>query len=124
MTMARRKARGRTGVSAGSFALAAFAALALMLPAVASAHTGTATVGCDGVDFHFVNFAAGSNTVHYIVTVDGTTAAQDDFTLNEAGGREGTLHVPLALTGSHVVGCAPPRVTVPTSVARPVALRL
>src|SRR4051812_21949637 len=103
MTMARRKARGRTGVSLGSGAVAAFAALALLLPAVASAHTGTATVSCTGADFSFKLFAPGSNTVHYDVTVDGTSAAHGDFTLNAAGGREGVLHVPLALTGNHVV---------------------
>jgi hypothetical protein len=103
MTMARRKARGRTGVSLGSGAVAAFAALALLLPAVASAHTGAATVSCTGADFGFKLFAPGSNTVHYDVTVDGSSAAHGDFTLNAAGGREGVLHVPLALTGDHVV---------------------
>jgi len=103
MTMARRKARGRTGVSLGSGAVAAFAALALLLPAVASAHTGAATVSCTGADFSFKLFAPGLNTVHYDVTVDGTSAANGLFTLNAAGGREGVLHVPLALTGDHVV---------------------
>src|SRR3954449_12712473 len=103
MTMARRKARGRTGVMLGSGALAALAALALVLPAVASAHTGIATVSCTGADFAFTLFAPGANTVHYVVTVDGAPAAQGDFTLNQNGGREGVLHVPLALTGDHVV---------------------
>src|SRR4051795_2077380 len=120
MTMARRKARGRTGVMLGSGALAALAALALLLPAVASAHTGTATVSCTGADFSFKLFAPGSNTVHYDVTVDRTSAApratpahyggpaggppaaRGDFTLTGAGGRGGVLHVPLALTGNHV----------------------
>ncbi|MEA2384783.1 MAG: hypothetical protein QOH72_4754 [Solirubrobacteraceae bacterium] len=103
MTMALRKARRRTGVSLGSGAVAAFAALALLLPAVASAHTGTATVSCTGADFSFKLFAPGSNTVHYDVTVDGASVTHADFVLDRAGGREGVLHVPLALTGTHAV---------------------
>src|SRR3954462_14771730 len=102
MTMARRKARGRTVVSLGSGAVGAFAALALLLPTVASAHAATATASCTGADFSFKLFAPGSNTVHYDVTVDGASAAHGDFTLNAAGGREGVLHVPLALTGDPV----------------------
>ena len=81
----------------------ALAALALLVPAAAQAHTGAAQVACTGADFNFKLFAPGSNTVHYAVTVDGTTAASGDFTLNANGGREGALHVPLALTGNHLV---------------------
>jgi hypothetical protein len=81
----------------------ALAALALLAPAAAQAHTGAAQVACTGADFNFKLFAAGPNTVHYAVTVDGTTAASGDFTLNANGGREGALHVPLALTGNHLV---------------------
>jgi len=81
----------------------ALAALALLVPAAAQAHTGAAQVACTGADFNFKLFAPGSNTVHYAVTVDGTIAASGDFTLNANGGREGALHVPLALTGNHLV---------------------
>jgi len=81
----------------------ALAALALLVPAAAQAHTGAAQVACTGADFNFKLFAPGSNTVHYAVTVDGTIAASGDFTLNANDGREGALHVPLALTGNHLV---------------------
>jgi hypothetical protein len=101
MTMARRKASGRTGVTTGIVAI--LAGLALLAPAAAQAHTGSAQVACTGADFNFKLFAPGSNTVHYAVTVDGAVAASGDFTLNANGGREGALHVPLALTGNHLV---------------------
>ena len=103
MTMAQRKARGRRGMTSGIRIVTALAALALLAPAAAQAHTGAAQVACTGADFNFKLFAPGSNTVHYAVTVDGTTAASGDFTLNANGGREGALHVPLALTGNHLV---------------------
>ena len=103
MTMAQRKATGRRGLTSGIRIVTALAALALLAPAAAQAHTGAAQVACTGADFNFKLFAPGPNTVHYAVTVDGTTAASGDFTLNANGGREGALHVPLALTGNHLV---------------------
>jgi len=101
MTMARRKARGRTRVTTGI--VTALAGLALLAPAGAHAHTGAAEVACTGADFSFTLFQPGSNTVHYVVTVDNTVAASGDFTLNANAGREGTLHVPLAISDTHVV---------------------
>ena len=71
--MAQRKARGRRGLTSGI--VIALAALALLVPAAAQAHTGAAQVACTGADFNFKLFAPGSNTVHYAVTVDGTVAA-------------------------------------------------
>ena len=60
-------------------------------------------MSCTGADFRFADFSAGSNTVAYRVTVDGAVAAQDSFTLNANGGREGDLYVPLVLHDSHTV---------------------
>jgi len=77
--------------------------MALAFPTSALAHTGAATVACTGADFHFEQFAAGSNTVQYKVTVDGTTAAQGTFALDANGGRTGDVHVPLALSGDPTV---------------------
>jgi hypothetical protein len=75
----------------------------LALPSAALGHAGTATVSCTGADFRFTNFAAGVNTVHYTVTVDHTRVASGDFTLDQAGGSTGALHVPLAITGTATV---------------------
>ena len=84
-------------------AVCAIALAALLFPASALAHTGTATVACDAADFRFTQFAAGANTVNYKVTVDSATAVQGTFALDANGGREGALHVPLALHGTHTV---------------------
>jgi hypothetical protein len=84
-------------------AAAALAMLALVFPAAASAHTGTATVSCTGADFVFYNFGAGSNTVHYAVKVDNVPVAGADFVLDQAGGTKGNLHVPLTVYGAHTV---------------------
>jgi hypothetical protein len=85
-------------------AASALAVLALaFLPTAALAHTGTATVSCTSADFSFAKFDAGSNTVNYQITVDGVTAAQGTYTLDAAGGTQGHLAVPLAVTDSHEV---------------------
>ncbi len=94
----RRRQAGRRLKAGGALAL-----LTLIFPASALAHTGTAAVACTGADFHFTTFAAGSNTVNYNVTVDGASAAHGTLILNANGGREGTLHVPLALNDTHKV---------------------
>jgi len=91
-----RKARGLAAVGA-------LALLALAVPELASGHSGSATVSCTEADFSFSNFEAGTNTVHYVVTVDQTTAAQGDFVLNQSGGEAGSLHVPLSVSGTHTV---------------------
>jgi hypothetical protein len=72
-------------------------------PAAALAHTGAATVSCTGAEFSFVKFQAGSNTVNYEVTVDGTTAAEGTYVLDQAGGTQGHLSVPLAIYDTHQV---------------------
>jgi hypothetical protein len=84
-------------------AVAALAALALVLPGGALAHTGAATVSCTAADFSFQDFDAGSNTVYYKVTVDNATAAEGTFTLNANGGQGGHLTVPLTLHDTHQV---------------------
>jgi hypothetical protein len=84
-------------------AAAGFAMLALAFPAAAVAHTGAATVSCTAASFSFMNFATGVNTISYKITVDGTTSAEGTFTLNAAGGREGTLALPLTLHDTHQV---------------------
>ena len=91
-----RKARGLAAVGA-------LALLALAAPELASGHSGSASVSCAGASFSFSNFEAGSNTIHYVVTVDQTTAAQGDFVLNESGGKAGSLQVPLSVSGTHTV---------------------
>lgn len=91
-----RKARGLAAVGA-------LALIALAAPELASGHSGSATVSCTEADFSFSNFEAGSNTVHYVVTVDQTTAAQSDFVLDQSGGKAGSLHVPLSISGTHTV---------------------
>jgi hypothetical protein len=83
--------------------LGAAVLLALAFAASAQAHSGSATVSCTGADFRFSSFEAGSNTVHYVVTVDHAPVAQADFVLNEAGGEAGSLHVPLTISGTHTV---------------------
>jgi hypothetical protein len=72
-------------------------------PAAALAHTGSATVSCTGASFSFTNFHAGSNTVNYKVTVDGVTAAQGTYLLDQAGGSKGQLAVPLTIYDSHQI---------------------
>ena len=80
--MAQRKATGRRGLTSGIRIVTALAALALLVPAAAQAHTGAAQVACSGADFNFKLFAPGSNTVHYAVDGDGcllyTSDAADD----------------------------------------------
>ena len=90
--------RGRRGL----ILAAAFSAL-LIVPGTALAHVGSATVSCTGADFQFSRFAPGANTVHYLVTVNSAPAAQGAFTLDQAGGTGGTLHVPLAVSGTATV---------------------
>jgi hypothetical protein len=97
-TRSRRKQAARRLKAGGALAL-----LALIFPAAALAHTGTAAVACTGADFQFTAFAAGANTVNYNVTVDGASAAHGTFILNANGGREGTLHVPLTVNDTHKV---------------------
>jgi hypothetical protein len=72
-------------------------------PSVALAHTGAATVSCTGAEFSFVKFQAGSNTVNYKVTVDGVTAAQGTYVLDQVGGTQGHLSVPLTIYDTHRV---------------------
>jgi hypothetical protein len=72
-------------------------------PSMALAHTGAATVSCTGAEFSFVKFQAGSNTVNYKVTVDGTTAAEGTYVLDQAGGTQGHLSVPLTIYDTHRV---------------------
>ena len=100
--MGHRKTRRRRGLASATGAVA-LVALALLAPTVAQAHTGAATVSCTGADFSFTRFQPGSNTVHWIVTVDNQTVASGDYTLDENGGSSGSLHVPLSITGTHVV---------------------
>src|SRR4051794_35054919 len=72
-------------------------------PAAALAHTGAATVSCTGAELSFAKFQAGSNTVNYKVTVDGVTAAQGTYVLDQVGGTQGHLSVPLTIYDSHQV---------------------
>ena len=103
MTMAQGKATGLKGLRSAVKAAMAVAVLVLLVPAAAQAHTGAATVSCDSADFTFKLFQPGSNTVHYVVTVDGAVYRSGDYTLGQNGGREGALSVPLGLTGDHYV---------------------
>jgi hypothetical protein len=76
----------------------ALALLALAFPASAFAHTATGTVSCTGADFTWTNFsAAGPNTVHWKVTVDGVTLQQGTTVI----GATGSLHVPFTLHDTH-----------------------
>jgi hypothetical protein len=72
-------------------------------PSMALAHTGAATVSCTGAEFSFVKFQAGSNTVNYKVTVDGATAAEGTYVLDQGGGTQGHLSVPLTIYDAHRV---------------------
>jgi hypothetical protein len=72
-------------------------------PAAALAHTGAATVSCTRAEFSFVKFQAGSNTVNYKVTVDGTTVVEGTYVLDQAGGTQGHLSVPLTIYDTHRV---------------------
>jgi len=101
--MAQGKATGRKGLKSAVKAAMAVAVLVLLVPAAAQAHTGSATVSCDSANFTFKLFQPGSNTVHYVVTVDGAVYRSGDYTLGQNGGREGALSVPLGLTGDHYV---------------------
>jgi hypothetical protein len=83
--------------------IGALALVALALPAGAQAHTASASVSCTGADFTFTNFQPGSNTVHWSVLVDTVEAAHGDFVLDQAGGAQGALHVPLTIYGNHAV---------------------
>jgi hypothetical protein len=89
----------KTRFAAATLALAAL----VCFPSAAFAHTGSATVSCTGVQYSFVNFGAGSNTVNYLIKVDETAVAQGTFVLNEAGGTAGHLTVPLTLYDTHRV---------------------
>jgi hypothetical protein len=82
---------------------AALSIAALAFPAAALAHTGTAAGSCTGAGLAYTAFAAGANTVSYRITSDGATVAQGTTTLTANGGREGTVHVPLSLSGAHTV---------------------
>jgi hypothetical protein len=84
---------------AGLLALVALACS----PAAALAHTGAATVSCTSAELSFVNFHAGSNTVNYKVTVDAATVAHGTFVLDQAGGTQGHLSVPLTIYDTHQV---------------------
>lgn len=83
-------------------AAGALVLLALALPTAALAHTGSATVSCTAAEFHFSNFLAGVNTVHYNVTVDNVAVAHGDFALDQSSGA-GNLNVPLTVYGAHTV---------------------
>jgi len=83
-------------------AAGALVLLALVLPTAALAHTGSATVSCTAANFHFSNFLAGGNTVHYNVTVDNVAVAHGDFALDQSSGA-GNLSVPLTVYGGHTV---------------------
>jgi hypothetical protein len=73
--------------------------VALAFPAAASAHSATATVTCTGVDYTWSHFAAGPNTVHWRVIVNGVTAQEGTQVI----GTGGQLHVPLTLSGTNQV---------------------
>jgi hypothetical protein len=84
---------------AGGLALVALACS----PAAAIAHTGAATVSCTGAELSFVKFAAGSNTANYRITVDAATVAEGTYVLDQAGGKQGHLSVPLTIYDTHQV---------------------
>jgi hypothetical protein len=94
--------RRRTSAARWSKGALAAALLALAVPASAMAHTPAATVSCTGATFEFTQFAAGSNTVNWRVTVDGATFRQGAFEL-PGNGRSGTLPVPYTLNDTHTV---------------------
>lgn len=84
-------------------AAAGLGLLLLTFPAAAMGHTAAATVSCTSAAFSFQRFSPGSNTVSYKVTVDTNIAVQGTFTLNEAGGSQGHLTVPLTIYDTHEV---------------------
>ena len=94
MTMALRRARGRTGVRLGSGAVAAFAALALLLPAVASAHHVSGAVpDCTSLHVTYVS----TQGTHFTGTVhfnNGTVAATWDHVAGVDIPASGTIDVP------------------------------
>jgi hypothetical protein len=73
--------------------------MVLAFPAAASAHTASATVSCDGVQFAWVNFPAGTNTVHFMVKVDGAVVRDDTAQINTSG----QALVGFTLHGTHTV---------------------
>jgi hypothetical protein len=85
-------------VGAGALAL-----LLLALPGAAMANTGSATLSCNAASLKFAEFLAGSNTIHYQVKVDATVAAAGEFKLDQKGGTDGLLDVPLDISGTHQV---------------------
>jgi hypothetical protein len=82
-------------VKAGALAL-----VALAFPASAQAHHATVSVSCSEAVISYAAFPHGTNTVHYVVKVDDTVAAEDDYTFS---GSTGTKHVPLTIHGNHTV---------------------
>ncbi len=82
-------------VKAGALAL-----LVLAFPAAAQAHHATATVSCTEAVISYAAFPHGANTVHYVVEVDDTVAAEGDYTFS---GSAGTKRVPLTIHGNHTV---------------------
>lgn len=81
-------------------AAGALALLALAFPAAAQAHHATVTVSCTEAVISYASFPHGANTVHYVVKVDNTVAAEGDYTFS---GSTGTKHVPLTIYGDHKV---------------------
>jgi hypothetical protein len=78
----------------------ALALLALAFPAAAQAHHATVTVSCTEAVISYASFPHGSNTVHYVVKVDNTVAAEGDYTFS---GSTATKRVPLTVYGDHSV---------------------
>ena len=102
-----RRTRGerlrRTDLMQRAAGAGALALLVLALPGAALANTGSATLSCNATSFKFAEFLAGSNTIHYQVKVDATVAAGGEFKLDQKGGTDGMLDVPLDLSGTHQV---------------------
>ena len=93
------RSSSRISVARKLRAAGALALLALAFPASAFAHTPAATVSCTGADFTWTAFAAGPNTVHWKVTVDGATFRESTTQI----GPTGNLHVPYTLNDTHTV---------------------
>jgi hypothetical protein len=89
-----RRPAARKLAAAGALTL-----LALALPASAFAHRPAATVSCTGADVNWTAFAAGTNTVHWKLTLDGAPFREGTTQI----GRTGSLHVPYTLNDAHVV---------------------
>jgi len=100
-----RRTRGerlrRTDLMQRAAGAGALAVLLLALPGAAKANTGSATLSCNATSLKFAEFLAGSNTIHYQVKVDATVAARGEFTLDQKGGTDGLLDVPLDISGRH-----------------------